>query len=96
MIRGVPEAELAVAKRRRQARLADGRLVPPERRQSFNDTWRFLKSGALGAESPDFDDAGWRELRLPHDWAIEGPFDPKLNPHTGGLPISGLSQPMNL
>lgn len=26
---------------------------------------------------------------MPHDWAIEGPFDPKINPHTGALPISG-------
>jgi beta-galactosidase len=65
--------------------------VSSERRQSFNETWRFLKSDAPGAESPDFDDAAWRELRLPHDWAIEGPFDSKLNPHTGGLPISGTA-----
>jgi len=28
-------------------------------------------------------------LRLPHDWAIDGPFDSALNPHTGALPISG-------
>jgi beta-galactosidase len=65
--------------------------VSSERRQSFNDTWRFLKADASGAESPEFDDAAWRELRLPHDWAIEGPFDAKLNPHTGGLPISGTA-----
>ena len=26
---------------------------------------------------------------LPHDWAIEGPFDPQQNPHTGALPIFG-------
>lgn len=25
--------------------------------------------------SPDFDDSGWRQLNLPHDWAIEGPFN---------------------
>jgi len=65
--------------------------VSPERRQSFNDDWRFLKADAPGAESPAFDDAAWRELRLPHDWAIEGPFDSKLNPHTGALPISGTA-----
>ena len=60
-----------------------------ERRISFNDGWRFLNSPADGAEKPDYDDSQWREVRLPHDWAIEGPFDPKLNPHTGALPISG-------
>ena len=54
-----------------------------------NDGWRFLKGDTPGAESPDFADSQWRQLRLPHDWAIEGPFDPKANPHTGALPISG-------
>jgi len=60
-----------------------------ERRQSFNDGWRFFLGEAAGAESPDFDDTAWRVVRLPHDWAIELPFDSKLNPHTGGLPVSG-------
>ncbi|HEY0944966.1 MAG TPA: beta-galactosidase GalA [Opitutaceae bacterium] len=26
---------------------------------------------------PDFDDRGWRTLDLPHDWAVELPFNPK-------------------
>src|SRR5438132_167452 len=60
-----------------------------ERRTSFNDGWMFLNAAADGAEKSDFDDSQWRPVRLPHDWAIEGPFDPKLNPHTGALPISG-------
>ena len=29
-------------------------------------------------------------LDLPHDWAIEGPFDRKFNPHDGGLPFFGI------
>src|ERR1017187_8598828 len=60
-----------------------------ERRVSFNESWRFFKGEAAGAERPDFQDAQWSEIRLPHDWAIEGPFDPNINPHTGALPISG-------
>jgi beta-galactosidase len=60
-----------------------------ERRLSFNDGWRFYKGEAPGAEKPEFDDSKWRSVRLPHDWAIEGPFDSKLNPHTGALPIFG-------
>src|SRR4051812_9657598 len=61
----------------------------PERRTSFNDGWKFLNQPADGAERIEFDDSHWRDIRLPHDWAIELPFDPKLNPHTGALPISG-------
>ena len=60
------------------------------RRASFNEAWRFIKDDPKEAEKPATDDSHWRELDLPHDWAIEGPFDPKYNPHTGGLPISGV------
>ncbi len=63
--------------------------VGSERRLSFNQDWRFFKGDAPGAEAPSFSDAKWMDVRLPHDWAIEGPFDPKANPHTGALPIFG-------
>jgi beta-galactosidase len=59
------------------------------RRSSFDENWKFLKGDAGGAEQPAFDDKGWRTLDLPHDWAIEGPFDVKFGPTTGGLPIFG-------
>ncbi|HEV7447589.1 MAG TPA: glycoside hydrolase family 2 TIM barrel-domain containing protein, partial [Steroidobacteraceae bacterium] len=59
------------------------------RRTSFNDDWRFFLGDAPAAEQPEFDDSHWTSLRLPHDWAIDGPFDPALNAHTGALPISG-------
>jgi beta-galactosidase len=59
------------------------------RRIGFNDGWRFLKGEAAGAEQPGFADSAWREVQLPHDWAIEGPFDRKINPHTGALPYFG-------
>src|SRR6266852_2267499 len=42
---------------------------------SFDTDWRFLKGDAAGAEKPDFDDASWRKVNVPHDWSIEGPFD---------------------
>jgi len=66
---------------------------PPEgaRRASFDLGWRFQKGDAAGAERPDHDDAGWRTLDLPHDWAIEGPFDPAISPHQGALPYFGVA-----
>ena len=63
--------------------------VSGQRPVSFNHGWRFFKGEAVGAENPAFDDSSWLALRLPHDWAIAGPFDPQQNPHTGALPISG-------
>ena len=59
------------------------------RRINFDRDWRFHKGSAGAAEEAQFDDSEWKTLRLPHDWAIDGPFDPKLNPETGALPISG-------
>jgi beta-galactosidase len=60
-----------------------------DRRSSFDENWKFLKGDAAGAEQPVFDDQSWRTLDLPHDWAIEGPFDVKFGPNTGGLPVAG-------
>ncbi len=63
--------------------------IGADRRINFDDGWRFLKGDAPGAEQPGFDDSSWREVRLPHDWAIEGPFDAKFGTSTGGLPVAG-------
>lgn len=60
-----------------------------ESRESFNEDWRFHRGEAVGAETSDYDDSGWRSLALPHDWAIEGPFDIKYNARCGGLPFHG-------
>jgi len=40
---------------------------------------------------PGFDDSQWRLLNLPHDFGIEGPFDPALPGGTGKLPWSGVA-----
>ncbi len=58
-------------------------------KESFNSDWRFHKGAADGAEATSYDDSDWRSLRLPHDWAIEGPFDKKYNARCGGLPFHG-------
>ncbi|KAF2009698.1 glycoside hydrolase family 2 protein [Aaosphaeria arxii CBS 175.79] len=40
---------------------------------------------------PDFDDQGWEQLDLPHDWAITGTFDaPGVEGGLGRLPINGV------
>lgn len=53
-----------------------------ERKQLFDDNWRFDPADIPDAEKNTFDDKGWRNLDLPHDWSIEGEVNPK-NP-TGG------------
>jgi len=49
--------------------------------QDFNFSGNFSKTGNFGAVSTLlFDDSGWKAVDLPHDWAIELPFqnDPAL------------------
>jgi beta-galactosidase len=56
---------------------SSSRIVAPRIRESFDFGWKFLKGDSPGAQSPKFSDAKWRDVDLPHDWSIEGPFDEK-------------------
>lgn len=38
----------------------------------------------------EFDDQDWRQLNLPHDWGIEGPFKQEYPGETGKLPWFGV------
>lgn len=58
---------------------------------SFNEDWSFQKGETKTEHLSTFDDSTWRNLNLPHDWAIEGPFDKKHDARTGGLPIYGTA-----
>jgi len=59
--------------------------------ENFNRDWRFAK-GEPGESvvRADFDDSGWQAVRLPHDWAIAGPFNPQENGYAGKLPWQGV------
>ena len=37
-----------------------------------------------------FRDSAWRKLNLPHDWGVEGPFDPNGPGETAKLPWAGI------
>ena len=54
--------------------------------------WRFAKDPTceLRAEAVDFNDAAWEAVRVPHDWAISGPFDESAHGGSGKLPWRGV------
>lgn len=66
----------------------------------FSSNWKFARfgqmpDGSIKEEAKDidevnFDDSAWRELNLPHDWGIEGPFRAELPNRTGKLPWAGI------
>jgi beta-galactosidase len=54
---------------------ADGDASGPRQHLSMDLNWAFIRGDPAGAQSPAFDDRGWRVLDVPHDWSIEGPYD---------------------
>ena len=48
--------------------------------------WRFHLGDAADAFYMGYDDRGWRQVTVPHDWAVEHPFDPCWASGTGYLP----------
>ncbi|HHY81875.1 MAG TPA: glycoside hydrolase family 2 protein [Clostridiales bacterium] len=53
---------------------------------NINLDWKFLLGDDPGAWHKGYDDSGWRTVNLPHDWAVEHPFDIKHSSGTGYLP----------
>jgi beta-galactosidase len=60
------------------------------KRQKFNSGWKFARGDSENAQAVAFDDANWRQLELPHDWAIEGPFAKDVYYQGGFLPYPGV------
>ncbi|RQW05260.1 glycoside hydrolase family 2, partial [candidate division KSB1 bacterium] len=54
----------------------------------FNSGWAFHLGDVENGQMPDYDDADWRRLNVPHDWSIEGEFskDHPATPGGGALP----------
>ncbi len=57
--------------RSNKAAVAGGTMTPAESRQTSRTLrdWQFRKGWDVDAAD------GWQSVRIPHDWAIEGPFD---------------------
>lgn len=74
----------------------------PGSRELFTPGWKFIKyfnasdEPAANDREPanlqlaSTDDNSWRTVDLPHDWAIEGPFNDTLENNTGLLPWKGI------
>ena len=43
-------------------------------RLCFDKGWRFILADTAAMATPEYHDAFWRQLDVPHDWAIEGDF----------------------
>ena len=61
------------------------------RKIKFNEDWKFQIGDNKLASQANFDDTDWKEVKIPHDWSIEGPIE-KDNPsgHFGGFYPGGV------
>jgi beta-galactosidase len=78
----------------------------PRERLLLDSGWKFhlgdlnfeeniINAGINGGPAKiNFNDSKWRTVNLPHDWAVELPFDPKANGSHGYKPV-GLGFPTN-
>jgi beta-galactosidase len=61
--------------------------IPFSKVRGDSPTYDSTKAGAArGAAAVQYDDSAWRGLDLPHDFVVEGPFDPEENPAQGYRP----------
>jgi beta-galactosidase len=61
-------------------------------KKKFTTDWKFSLVDSLDNNeyyNPDFDDSGWRNLDLPHDWSIEGSFSQEHPAGIGGGALPG-------
>ena len=62
---------------------------PVRERVSFDNDWRFVLADTATMAAADYNDAYWRRLDVPHDWAIEGDFSVGNPSGAGGGALPG-------
>ena len=77
-------------------RFALGNARDPQKDFDFAQVPFFIAKAGYGdgPASSNFDDQGWRMVDLPHDWAVELPFDRRGNGNHGSKAI-GVNFPQN-
>lgn len=57
----------------------------------FNKGWLFVLADVPSASDPAYDDAHWRNLDVPHDWAFENGYSPQgAQGDKGGYAMGGV------
>lgn len=55
----------------------------------LDSEWKFFKGVNDLAFKKNFDDSGWQDVTVPHDWAIYGPFDKEHDKQTVAIVQNG-------
>ncbi len=59
--------------------------------RNLENGWRFTREDNANFKNQDFNDHKWQEVRVPHDWAIYGPFSKNNDKQNLGIAQDGLA-----
>ncbi|MFH6991739.1 beta-galactosidase GalB [Flavobacterium sp. FlaQc-48] len=51
----------------------------PRRVELLDENWKFMQKEIANGKSIDCNDTDWEVVKVPHDWAIRGPFDMNID-----------------
>lgn len=60
----------------------------------LNKNWKFIKDDVSDAYKKEFDDSNWRTVNVPHDYAVEGPFDSENDKQYKNVVADGIITPV--
>ena len=63
-----------------------------QRQEMLLTSWRFSHNDAPENASENFNDRRWQAVTVPHDWAIDGPFDKEIDKQTVRIEQNGEKQ----
>ena len=63
-----------------------GQNAAAQRENNFNMGWKFYRGDNSSASSQNFDDSGWADVNLPHDFSITEHFTASGEAESGFLP----------
>lgn len=70
--------------------------ISAQRKETIlRDGWKFSRGEGLDATAPSqvgFNDSKWKKVKVPHDWAISGPFDKDIDKQTVAIEQNGEKQ----
>ena len=56
---------------------------------TLHNGWKFSKGNFIDAAKPNFNDGKWKDVTVPHDWAISGPFDKEIDKQVTAITQNG-------
>ncbi|MCD0488251.1 DUF4982 domain-containing protein [Pedobacter sp. MC2016-14] len=60
---------------------------------SLTDNWKFYRGENEKAYEKTYNDKAWKTVRVPHDWAISGPFDKEIDKQVVAITQNGETKP---